>query len=315
MKILLITQGCSRVVAPLCSSRHQVVGILESDSRRPASHNRPLFRMGKWLYHASTGGRVDLQQQCRERSVPYRLMQSSDDEGLVDWIRSKSPDAIVVFSMSHLLKRHIFDIPPLGTINLHPSYLPDYRGPNPCFWQYYHCELNPGVTVHYVNEQEDAGDIIFQERLSIEKGIRSPDCLDRLIGNLGVRLTLKAIDAMERGDAPRAPQPTRSPTARARNIRPEEHATIIKWQEWDGERVWHVLRGTESWINALPRPRGLFSGNRWRISDFERTHSLNGIPGELFKSGGSYFVATKDGRIGLETVFDLKQMIVSALDR
>ncbi|WP_281085258.1 formyltransferase family protein, partial [Methanosarcina acetivorans] len=75
-------------------------------------------------------------------------------------IRNLEPDLIVVFSMSHLLKENVFNVPSYGTVNIHYSYLPEYGGPNPLFWQYYDYILDPGVTLHYVDKGEDTGNVI-----------------------------------------------------------------------------------------------------------------------------------------------------------
>ncbi|MGI6455390.1 MAG: formyltransferase family protein [bacterium] len=78
------------------------------------------------------------------------------------WVREKNPDFICVKSMSQLLKENIFSIPKYGTINLHPSILPNYRGPNPLFWTMFNQECESGMTVHYINKGEDTGDILRQ---------------------------------------------------------------------------------------------------------------------------------------------------------
>lgn len=237
-------------------------------------------------------------------------MVSGEDEGLLSWLREKKPDLIVVFSMSQLLKKSMFSIPRLGTINLHPSFLPEYRGPNPDVWQYINMEENPGATVHYIDEDEDTGDIIFQDRIHIPLGTKSPERLDALIGDLGVSLVLKALDAIEAGEAPRIQQPAESPNSRARNITIDEHKQIIDWENWPVERVWHVLRGTELWLNALPQPAGIFRGQRWSIGNFDSCSRGTDIPGKLYKVNGRRYVAAVDGRIFLSLDFCIKRMIL-----
>lgn len=212
---------------------------------------------------------LSLKKKAEQHGLPYRFMTSSDDSGLVEWVQDLKPD-IVVFSMSQLLKEKIFSIPKYGTINLHPAILPEYRCPNPDFWQYYHMEMNPGVTVHYIDQGEDTGDIIFQERTHISLGTKSLPRLDKLIGETGVSLVLKALDAIQAGNAPRMKQPLQSPTPRAKILTPDEHQTIIDWQNWPIERIWYLLRGTELWLNALPQPSGLWKGQRWIIEEFEK---------------------------------------------
>jgi methionyl-tRNA formyltransferase len=315
LKIILVTQGVSRIVEPLFSSGYQIVGILESASRN-YNKQKKLYKfvsIARNLYSVVARQGTSLKGMSKKQKVPYRLMMSSDDPNLVNWIKELKPDVIVVFSMSQLLKEKIFNIPRYGTINLHPSFLPDYRGPNPDFWQYHDMEMTPGATVHYIDKGEDTGDVIFQERVHVPLGTKSPQRLDLLIGEVGVSLILKVLEAIQSGTAPRIEQPVKSPTVRARNLTPGEHKTIIDWQKWPIERVWHVLCGTEMWLNALPQPKGLLKGQRWVIEDYKKQAMQITKLGEIAKQNGCYYVACKDGKIYLTRKFRFKDLILSLL--
>lgn len=312
LKVLLITQGVSRVVSPLFLSGHDVVGVLESMPR-----DFQLRREKAWLYDLLRGvysvfikKEDSLKQWCERRRVPYNFIWKGNSPEMIGWIASLKPELIVIFSMSQLLNEDILRLPSLGVINLHPSYLPAYRGANPDFWQYYDMEMEPGVTVHYVDKREDSGDIIFQERLSMPLGTKSPEWLDRLIGGAGVSLVLRALDAIAKGDVPRTAQPAISPTLRARNLRADEHSKIIDWDNWPVERIWHVLRGTESWLNAIPQPTGFLSGQRWSIGVFERRADIKGVPGTIIQRNGKRCVVARDGVIYLSMTFNWKRMIL-----
>jgi methionyl-tRNA formyltransferase len=238
-------------------------------------------------------------------------MTSSNDEGLEYWISGKNPDVIVVFSMSQLLKPNIFSIPKEGTINLHAAYLPEYRGPNPDFWQYYYMEMEPGVTVHYVDAGEDTGDIILQERVEVPLGIKSPDRLDLLVGKVGVRLIIEALEQIASGSVERKQQPKKSPTQRARNIKKEEHAFIIDWQSWRLERIWHVMRGTELWLDCVSAPTGLLTGQRWQVGDFEKIQVERDQDdlGKVKRDKEGYYVICREGVIRLNVHFSAKTLI------
>lgn len=291
MRLIIITQGVSRIVEPLLSSGHEVIGILEAAprARKSTDYDRALAWL-PWLRSSP------LQSFCAKREIDYRFLSSCADEGLKEWISGRRCDLIVVFGMSALLTHDVYSLPRYGTINLHTSMLPAYRGPNPDFWQYHDMELNPGVTVHYIDEGEDTGPVLAQQRVTVEPGMKSPDRLDRLVGEVGVQLLLKTIARIESGRATATPQPELSPTPRARNLRSAEHATIIDWQTWPVQRVWNLLRGTESWLNALPAPRGIFTGLRWSIEGFDSV-VVGGPPGRLGRSGFRRYVACRDGRI------------------
>src|SRR5713226_7770003 len=76
-------------------------------------------------------------------------------------------DLIVVAGFARILKRALVDVPRLGCINVHPSLLPHYRGPEPFYWVLANLEKTTGVTIHHVDEGIDTGDIILQRELEI----------------------------------------------------------------------------------------------------------------------------------------------------
>src|SRR5207302_961380 len=77
---------------------------------------------------------------------------------------------IVVANYSHILKHALISIPRLGCINVHASLLPAYRGPSPLYWVLANREKVTGVTIHYIDERIDSGDIILQRQLVIRPG-------------------------------------------------------------------------------------------------------------------------------------------------
>lgn len=320
MRVLLITQGVSRVVQPVLSSGHEIVGVLESMPRGYSGDvgSSFVFKFLRNFYSFFKIKEVSLKNICAAHVIPYHIIFKGNLGEVGGWVEGIRPDLVVIFSMSQLLKSDIIKLPHLGVINLHPSFLPSYRGANPDFWQYYDMEMNPGVTVHYVDSGEDTGDVIFQERVHIPLGTKSPVRLDKLIGELGVSLLLKAIDTIAQGHAPRIPQPTQSPTIRARNLRPEEHSQIIDWENWPIERVWHVLRGTELWLNAIPQPAGLMAGQRWSIYEYEKIDALPhvlGRPGKLGKYNNKKCIYVKGGVIYIGIEFNIKKSILKILQK
>jgi methionyl-tRNA formyltransferase len=314
MRVLLITQGMSRLVKPLFASQHEVVGVVESMPRdfNLNRNGRFLLRVAKKIYLLIKGKPLNLKSFCNEKTVPYNFICKGRDKIVEDWAKELQPDLIVVFSTSQLIKESLISIPKYGAINLHPSFLPEYRGANPDFWQYHDLVMNPGVTVHYIDKGEDTGDIILQERVHIALGTKSPERLDKLIGEIGVPLMLNAIEKIEDGTAPRIKQPENSPTPRARNLTKDEHGEIIDWINWPIERIWHVLRGTELWLNAFEQPSCIFKGHRWQVGDFVKQKNKK-RPGSLVRFEGKRAVAASDGFVFLTVKFRLKNAILGLL--
>jgi len=309
MNILIITQEISRVVEPLLNSGFNVAAIIES---APRGYSYSKVSQGVAKTFIVTLKKIikrnqTLQNLCKSRGIEYHLMHKGNDIETENFVRSNNPDLIVIYSMSQLIKKNLFTIPRLGTINLHPAFLPEYRGPNPDFWHYHDMNLTPGVTVHYIDEGEDTGDIILQDRINVPLGIRSTERLNILIGEVGCKLLLESIKLIGSNNVDRKPQPVLSPTCRARNLLEEEHNTIINWVDWPIERIWNILRGTESWLNAVDQPSGIYSGQRWQILDYEkRSDKDSRLLGGISKDDQGYFIECWDGVIRIRKTFNFR---------
>jgi methionyl-tRNA formyltransferase len=309
LRVMIITQGVSRIVEPLVRE-YNVVGIVESAVRSTKKRSL-LFIIVRRLYGFIRSGRRTLANYSKEQNIPYFYMDNGSSESLERWVRKKNPDVIIVYKMSQLLQRNVFDIPKFKTINLHPSLLPKYRGPNPWFWNYYFVEKKGGVTLHFIDEGEDTGDIIYQEEYAIPLGMKSPQMHNLAIGEIGVNLLKKALNNIEQLTG--TPQPEKSPTQRAKNLKMDEHKNIINWREWDIERIWHILRGTELWLNAIDQPGGMYRGQRWSVEGFEKTETGDLEVSKIYRESNRYFVACRDGKIYLDVRFDLKKFVMSFL--
>ncbi|MCH7535134.1 MAG: methionyl-tRNA formyltransferase, partial [Bacteroidetes bacterium] len=93
----------------------------------------------------------------------------------------------------------VWSMPLKGTFNLHASLLPDYRGAAPINWAIINGDKETGVTTFYINEQIDAGNIIFNEKVEIPEEDNAGSLHDKLM-DIGGRLVVKTIDAIERND-------------------------------------------------------------------------------------------------------------------
>jgi methionyl-tRNA formyltransferase len=164
---------------------------------------------------------------------------------------------------------------------------------------YYDMDLSPGVTIHYIDEGEDTGDIICQDKFDIPVGIKYADFRENALKKTGLDLLFRAIGGIADGNAERTPQPDESPTMRARNVRSEEIRNIIDWQSWDVERVWHILRGTEGWIDILKHPPGFY----WTINEYKRCDMKNYEISRIYREEGSCFLACRGGKILLKLKF------------
>lgn len=100
--------------------------------------------------------------------VPYLAPKSLTDAAFIEQLRNAKPDLIIVSSYDTKIPPAIRTIPKYGAVNLHPSLLPKYRGACPEFWAIRNGDGETGVTLHYLSDTFDSGDIIAQERIPLD---------------------------------------------------------------------------------------------------------------------------------------------------
>lgn len=120
-------------------------------------------------------------------------------------IRLAAPDLIVVAVFGQILKADIIGVPRLGAINVHPSMLPRYRGPNPFYWTLRNREEQTGLTVHHIDEGIDTGDIILQREMPVIPG-DTETTLHHRSAEVARELLGEVVRRVADGSAPRVPQ-------------------------------------------------------------------------------------------------------------
>ena len=129
--------------------------------------------------------------------IPVFQPVTLKDGTALEEIRQLSPELIVVAAYGRLLPRKILELPAKGCINVHSSLLPKYRGAAPINWAVLNGEEETGVTIMYMAQELDAGDIIAQASTPIDPEETVESVHDRLAG-LGARLLVQTVSRLER---------------------------------------------------------------------------------------------------------------------
>jgi len=112
---------------------------------------------------------------------------------------------VVAFRM---LPKVVWQLPSLGTFNLHASLLPEYRGAAPINWAIINGETKTGVTTFFIDEKIDTGEIILQDAIDIDINDTAGDLHDKLM-NIGSRLVIKTVNLIQQGNVKTIKQPTK----------------------------------------------------------------------------------------------------------
>lgn len=127
------------------------------------------------------------------------------DGTALELVRSLAPELIVVVAYGRILPKDILDVPPLGCVNVHASLLPKYRGSAPINWAMLNGDTETGVSIMYMAEELDAGDVILTAKTPIDPEEDQPSLWDRL-AKVGAEALAEALPLLAAGTAPRTPQ-------------------------------------------------------------------------------------------------------------
>jgi methionyl-tRNA formyltransferase len=127
------------------------------------------------------------------------------DEAFIAELQSLNADLQIVVAF-RMLPEVVWNMPPLGTINLHASLLPQYRGAAPINWAIINGEQRTGVTTFLLQHQIDTGNIIFQQEIDIQQDETAGTLHDKLM-KIGSELILKTVKEVEKGTVKTIPQP------------------------------------------------------------------------------------------------------------
>jgi methionyl-tRNA formyltransferase len=142
---------------------------------------------------------------ARSAGIAVFQPRNPNTSALVSLIRSLQPEIIFSFYYRRLLSKELLAIPPRGGINLHGSLLPKYRGRSPVNWVLVNGERQTGVTLHYMTEEADAGDIIAQRPVEITFADTALT-LSRKVAQAALVLFQETFPLIKAGLAPRIPQ-------------------------------------------------------------------------------------------------------------
>jgi methionyl-tRNA formyltransferase len=209
-----------------------------------------------------------------EHGVPLLQPDNINDPEPVAILRDTAADAIVVASYGQLLKSVVFNLARHGTINIHASLLPAYRGAAPVNWAIIQGERKTGISTFFIEKGMDTGDVLMQASLDIGADETAAELENRL-AELGGRLILDTLEGLERGSLQAVPQPAYGASLAPSLTRGHGR---IDWHQ-SAARIHNLVRGTVPWPGAWTQ----LGSSRIKIHRTRRTTLSAGVvaPGEI----------------------------------
>lgn len=264
-------------LAAIHSSHHKIVGVV-TVADKPSGRGQKLTESPVKKYAVENNLKV---------FQPEKLRNSE----FLEEIKKLDADVFVVVAF-RMMPKILFEMPKMGTFNLHASLLPDYRGAAPINFAIINGEEKTGATTFFINEKIDEGNILLQEELPISPDENAGSLHDRLM-EMGAKLVVKTLDGLSENTIVEIPQPQVAEPKNAFKIFKED--TRINWNQ-ETQKVHNFVRGMSPYpcafttIKIESEEKGLkiFAGT-FEVSQHNKEAATIEIAKNIFK------IYTKDG--------------------
>jgi len=242
---------------------------------------------------------------ARERGLPVLQPEKLRDPSFLATLQECRAELFVVVAF-RMLPEAVWSMPPKGTVNLHGSLLPAYRGAAPIHWAVLQGERETGVTVFFLRKDIDTGDILHREHVSIGAEETSGDLHDRMMA-IGARALCRALRLIEEGNYRLQTQPEEAPS-HAPKLWPETAALHCRWP------VEHIRR----WVRGMhPYPAAWIAleGRKMKIlSTRSGPATADREPGALIAERHQLWLQAADGLVEILELQPEGRQAMSARD-
>ncbi|MCK0189088.1 methionyl-tRNA formyltransferase [Arenibacter sp. F20364] len=219
------------ILDKLVKSDCNIVGVITAPDK-PAGRGRKM--------HESAVKSYALEQDLR-------ILQPTNlkDPNFIEELEELKPELQIVVAF-RMLPKAVWDMPKLGTFNLHASLLPQYRGAAPINWAIINGEKETGVTTFFIDDKIDTGAILLQKRTSVSEEDSAGTLHDKLM-HLGADLVLETINKLERKEIAPSKQEEDIPLKEAPKLHKE--TCKIDWNQ-DIGTIYNFIRGLSPYPTA-----------------------------------------------------------------
>ncbi len=228
-----------------------------------------------------------VKELAAEHGIPALQPSRLRDGAAIAQIASLKPDLQIVAAYGQIIPVEILDLPKHGTLNVHASLLPRWRGASPISAAILHGDEETGVTIMLVDETEDTGDILRQRATAVGPSEHAGELSDRLAG-MGAELLLETIPDWLQGSISPVPQDSALAT-RARRVKKQQGR--IDWAS-DAAQIARHVRAYTPW----PAAATTLGKSAIRITEaVEMEVESSDEPGTILGDGETIDVATGSG--------------------
>ena len=176
-------QFAVKTLDAILNSQHEIVGVVTSTDK-PAGRGRKIQQS-------------DVKHYAIKNNIRLFQPEKLQNKNFIEDLKLLNADLFIVVAF-RMLPKIVWEIPKKGTINLHGSILPNYRGAAPINWAIINGEKESGVTTFFINDKIDSGDVLLIEKTEIKDGQTAGELHDKLM-EIGSKLIIRTILEIESG--------------------------------------------------------------------------------------------------------------------
>jgi methionyl-tRNA formyltransferase len=234
----------------------------------------------------------DIKTAALALNIPVLQPEKLKDPEFIATLKSYKANLQIVVAF-RMLPEMVWNMPSIGTFNLHGSLLPQYRGAAPINWAIINGEEETGLTTFFLQHEIDTGDILLQ----VKEPIHEEDTFEILynrLKNIGASLILDTVKLIEQGDYKTMPQNTHQVLKAAPKIFKE--TCQIDWSKSE-EEIYNFVRGLSPYPCAWTR----LNKKNYKVISVKKTksNSSSNPTGQVVQEDHRVYVSCKDGKIEL----------------
>jgi methionyl-tRNA formyltransferase len=255
--------------------------LVRSDYRPSLVVTQPDRAVGRGKKVIST----PVRQVAEKNNIPVRVISSFKNSEIIDYLVRLKPDFFVVVAFGLIFPRRVLNVPSKGSINVHASLLPAYRGASPINSAVVNGEVFTGVTTIKMVDKVDAGPVYLQEVVAIDPTETAGELFNRLAG-VGASLLEKTLVEIDSGGIKSVNQ-LKTGVSFAPLLKKIDG--LIPWEK-DAISVHNHIRGMNPWPGSFSYFKGKYIKiqNTWPHDLIKRS----GLPGTIIKASDSDLVVT-----------------------
>jgi len=267
----------------LLQSQHRVVAVVTATDK-PAGRGKQLRASPVKVF-------------AQEIGLPVLQPEKLKSPDFLQQLSAFRADLFVVVAF-RILPAVVFEMPPAGTVNLHASLLPKYRGAAPINWALIKGETKTGVTTFFIEEKVDTGQILLQREVPISGDMTAGELHD-LLASVGAEVLLETIDGLQAGTLKPVPQVGEATSA----PKLSKELGLIDWTQ-SAITIHNLVRG----LSPIPGSYTFFNGRmikiiKSKVSDERQSSGL--APGSVVQAGKNGPLDVQTGR-GVLSLLELQ---------